>query len=83
MSKEYVVRLCIERGEYRVKILVYDAAGKMVLEENVQNVQLLDIDGEVLVHLNSLYGNTMCISVRYPCIPKRDVKQAVLRLGRC
>jgi len=83
MSEGYVVRLCIEREEYQVKITVYDAIGRMVLEEKIQNIQLLDIDGEVLVHLDSLHGNTICISVRYSCMPRKVVKQAVLRLSRC
>jgi len=83
MSTEYIVRLCMERGGSQVKISIYNATGKMVLEEEIQNIQLLDIDGEVLVYLDSLYGNTMCISIRYACMPRKTVKQSILRLSRC
>lgn len=83
MPREYIVRLCMERGGSQVKLSVYNTTGRMVLEEEVQNIQLLDIDGEVLIYLDSLNGHTVCISVRYTCMPRKTVKQAILRLSRC
>lgn len=79
----YHARICIQRDQLKVKVSLYDEKGRLVSDEELEGIELVVLDGETLIALNSLSNDVLCINARYQCVPKKEVRGSVMRLGRC
>ena len=81
--RAYNARICIRRGQLKVKVSLYNEKGRLVSDEELEGIELVVLDGETLIALNSLSNEVLCINARYQCAPKKEVRGSVLRLSRC